>query len=195
MFSIRRVGSAIPRCPETGPRWSSQPAGCLWHCHLWGSAGFSSVFSARRSGVVGRSLMLFKIEVIVALPVEQRGEWQRSWQHSRHARIIFSQNILPAPTGSTGHSRGLHHSQHSARLHPHCRYSTTGALLPQPGAQEAKGLEKERDGGSRVQVEQQARWQAGCGRCGDEASVSPSHLGLCAAGLGPGSGSWFHRDV
>lgn len=76
---------------------------------------------------------------------------------------VYPQNIVATPTGSTGHSRGLHHNQHSAGWHPHCRCSTRGAPLPpQPGASGREEWRKSGTAGAVSQV-QGCVWQAwGC---------------------------------
>lgn len=82
MFTISRAGSSVPLdALRLGP-------GVFPACWLPVAQPpqeiirLSSVFLARPSGVVGRSLMFFKIKVIMALPAEQRGEWQTTWQSS-----------------------------------------------------------------------------------------------------------------
>lgn len=91
----------------------------------------SSVSLACMSGVVSRCLVLFKFKGIMAFPVEKEKQVRDPRQP---LGIPVPQNILAAPTGSSGHSRGLRRSQHSARWRPHCRCSTRGAALPQPQA-------------------------------------------------------------
>lgn len=41
--------------------------------------------------------MFFKIKVIVALPAEQRGEWQTSWQPSNQEHSPLNQHLPEAP--------------------------------------------------------------------------------------------------
>lgn len=166
VFTISRAGSAIPLDALTpGPGELSQPAGCLWLCHLRRASGFSSVFSARWSGAVGRSLMLFKIKVIVALPGEQRGEWQRSWQPSSQDQSSLRMFYLhpPEAPGTVEVSIAASTAQDSILIAD----TAPGELFFRSlGPRKQRlGLQEDRN------REGKYRWcrepEQGCGKCGD----------------------------
>lgn len=140
-----------------------------WHCHLRRSSGFSSVFSASSSGAVCRSLMLFKIKVIVALPGEQRGEWQRSWHPSSQDQSTL-RTLHPYPPEAAG---TVEVSIAASTAQGSILIADTAPgeffFLSLGPRRQRLGLQEERNGGSRVQMSSQpgARlwevWQRLCG--------------------------------
>ena len=106
------------------------PCACLYD-DLPGRTRAPSVSSAFMQGLVGRCLVLCKLKGIMAFPAEHR---YMSEITGGPGTLPAPKNIPPAPTGSSGRSRGLRRSQHSEGWHPHCRCSTRGARLPLPRA-------------------------------------------------------------
>lgn len=107
------------------------------------------------------------------------------------------QDPVAAPTGSSGHSRGLHHSLSSARWHPRCICSTRGVPRSQPWAWAPWPVP------SGAREEGCRKYHAHCGSgqpdmeqdCLGLGGRSFSYLGLCPTDSGLGLRNWLHRDV